>query len=291
MASFESALRLSAAGLAINAALAAIKIAAGVLGNSYVLIADGIESIADVFTSFVVWAGLRVSILPADANHPYGHGKAESIASATVSLSLLGAAIIIAVQSLREIISPQGPPRTFTLVVLVAVIVIKEILYRRVAHAGATLGSGVLKADAWHHRSDALTSAAAFIGISIALIGGKGFETADDWAAFVACGIIAWNGIRLLRGTLDEIMDASVSPEIVANVRKLAAEVEGVREIEKCRVRKVGLHLALDIHVVVDGDLSVRRGHAIAHQVEAKLRASEHRINDVTVHIEPDKIP
>jgi cation diffusion facilitator family transporter len=289
MASIESALRLSKAALAVNILLAGIKIAAGVLGNSYVLIADGIESVADVFTSFVVWGGLRVATLPADANHPYGHGKAESVASAIVSLSLLGAAIIIAVQSVREIFSPHGPPKYFTLVVLVVVILIKELLFRRVWKTGATLDSAVLKADAWHHRSDALTSSAAFIGIVIALIGGPGFEAADDWAALVACGIIAWNGTRLLRGTLDEIMDAAVSPEIVREVRKLAASVEGVIEIEKCRVRKTGLHLALDIHVVVDGDLTVRRGHAIAHEVEAKLRASQHRINDVTVHIEPDR--
>jgi cation diffusion facilitator family transporter len=288
MASLQSALKLSATSLVLNALLAGIKIAAGILGNSYVLIADGIESSADVFTSFVVWAGLRFAALPADANHPFGHGKAETIASGVVSLSLLGAAILIAVQSVGEIVTPQGPPRTFTLVVLVVVIIIKELLFRRVVRTGTELGSAALKADAWHHRSDALTSAAAFVGILIALVGGKGFETADDWAALVACAIIAWNGIRLLRGTLDEMMDASVSPEIVAAVRKLAAEVEGVIGIEKCRVRKIGLHLALDIHVVVDGDLSVRRGHAIAHEVVEKLRTSQHHINDVTVHIEPE---
>jgi cation diffusion facilitator family transporter len=290
MSSIQQALRLSKTALAINVALAVIKIAAGVLGNSYVLVADGIESIADVVTSFVVWSGLRVSVLPADANHPFGHGKAEPIASAIVSLALLGAAVVIAVQSVHEILTPHGPPKRFTLVVLVAVIVIKELLFRRVGQTGATLDSAVLKADAWHHRSDALTSAAAFIGILIALVGGPGWEMADDWAALVACGIIAWNGVRLLRGSLDEIMDASVSPHIVRAVRELAASVEGVIAIEKCRVRKIGLHLALDIHVVVDGDMSVRRGHAIAHQVVEKLRNSQHRINDVTVHIEPDRI-
>jgi cation diffusion facilitator family transporter len=287
MAALQSALKLSTVALAINAALAAIKIAAGVLGNSYVLIADGIESAADVFSSFVVWAGLRVAVRPADANHPYGHGKAEAIASAIVSLSLLGAAVILAVQSFREILAPQGPPRLFTLPVLIVVILIKEFLFRRVASAASSLGSAALKADAWHHRTDALTSAAAFVGIAIALIGGRGYETADDWAALVACAIIAWNGVRLLRETLDEMMDASVSPETVAALRKLAGEVEGVVAIEKCRVRKLGLHLALDIHVVVDGDLSVRRGHAIAHDVVKTLRASPHKVNDVTVHIEP----
>jgi len=288
MSSIESALRLSKAALAINVVLAGVKITAGVLGNSYVLIADGIESSADVFASFVVWSGLRVAIRPADANHPYGHGKAESVASAVVSLSLLGAAVLIAVQSVNEILAPHGPPKPFTLIVLVAVILVKEGLFRRVSKTGETLDSVVLKADAWHHRSDALTSAAAFIGILIALIGGPGFEAADDWAALLACAIIAWNGVRLLRGTLDQIMDAAVSPDIEREVRKLAASVEDVVAIEKCRIRKSGLHLTLDIHVVVKGDLTVRRGHAIGHQVAATLRASPHRINDVTVHIEPD---
>ncbi len=285
----QSALRLSAAAIALNGALAAVKIATGVMGNSYVLIADGIESIADVFSSFVVWAGLRVSLLPADANHPYGHGRAESIASAVVSISLLGAAIIIAIQSLREILAPQGPPHVLTLVVLIAVIFIKEFLFRRMARMGASLGSSALEADAWHHRSDALTSAAALVGIVIALIGGPSFATADDWAALVACAIIAWNGVRLLRRTLDDMMDAAVDPSITSEVRKLASDVEGVLQVEKCRIRKVGLHLALDIHVVVDGNFTVRRGHAIAHVVEENLRASKHRINDVTVHIEPEE--
>jgi cation diffusion facilitator family transporter len=287
MTSIDSALRLSLTAIAINIALAAVKIVTGVFGNSYVLIADGIESSADVVTSLVVWIGLRFSTRPADADHPYGHGKAESIASAIFAFSLLAAAVVIAVQSVREILTPHGPPHVFTLPVLLAVIAIKELLARRVSKTGASLDSAVLRADAWHHRSDALTSAAALVGILIALIGGPGFETADDWAALVACGIIAWNGIRLLRGALDEMMDAAVSPDIVREVRKLASSVEGVVEIEKCRIRKLGLHLALDIHVVVDGDLSVRRGHEIAHQVEARLRESQHRINDVTVHIEP----
>jgi cation diffusion facilitator family transporter len=289
MVSIDSALQYSKAALAINIVLAAVKITAGVLGNSSVLIADGIESAADVVTSIVVWCGLQLAVVPADANHPYGHGKAEAISSAIVSLALLVAAVIIAIQSVKQILTPQGPPKLFTLPVLIGVIVIKEVLFRRAAKTGVTLDSAVLKADAWHHRSDALTSAAALVGIVISLVGGPGFETADDWAALVACGIIAWNGMRLLRVTLDEIMDAAVSPDIVREVRKLAASVDGVMEIEKCRIRKSGLHLALDIHVVVDGELTVRRGHVIAHEVEAKLRSSAHRINDVTVHIEPDR--
>lgn len=271
----------------VNLLLAGVKIAAGIIGGSYVLIADGIESTADILSSLIVWSGLRFAALPADANHPYGHGKAEPIAGAIVSVVLLGAAVMIAVQSLYEIRNPHSPPAPFTLVVLVVVVVVKEVMFRLSWRTGSAIDSAALKADAWHHRSDALTSVAAFVGITIALVAGPGFETADDWAALLACAIIAWNGFRFLRNSLDEMMDAAVSPSIVEEVRRLAGDVEGVVEIEKCRVRKVGLHLALDIHVVVDGDLPVRRGHAIAHQVEAKLLHSHHRINDVVVHIEP----
>lgn len=285
--SLETGIRLSKLALLINSLLAATKIVAGVVGNSYVLIADGIESTADIFSSVVVWGALRVSAIPADENHPFGHGKAEPIASVIVSLLLLGAAVLIAIQSLHELVTPHRTPAWFTLPVLLAVIVVKETLFRFAFRTGRSLESTALKSDAWHHRSDALTSAAAFVGIGIALLGGPGYENADDWAALLACGVIAWNGFRLLRSALDEVMDASVSPDVVAEVRKLAGDVKDVAAVEKCRIRKVGLHLALDIHVMVDGDLSVHRGHEIAHQVKDRLLASQHRINDVTVHIEP----
>jgi cation diffusion facilitator family transporter len=280
-------LRLSALAVVVNILLAAVKIVTGVLGNSYALVADGIESTADIFSSFIVWSGLRIAVKPADAGHPFGHGKAESVAALVVSLMLLGAAAVIAVQSVGEIRTPQHAPEWFTLVVLVVVIVIKEMLYRSVVRMGHELESSALKGDAWHHRSDAFTSAAAFMGICIALFGGPGFESADDWAALAACSVIAWNGVRLLRASLDEVMDASVSPEIIEAIKSIAAQVEGVAGIEKCRIRKSGLHLSMDIHVLVDGEMSVRRSHAIAHLVKDRLLVSPHRINDVTVHIEP----
>ena len=288
--SVESGLRISALAVGINFLLAVGKIVTGVFGNSYALIADGIESTADIFSSFIVWSGLRIAVKPADANHPFGHGKAESIAAVVVSLMLLGAALFIAVQSVHEIHTPHQAPEWFTLVVLLGVIATKESLYRFVFKVGHNLESTALKGDAWHHRSDALTSAAAFIGISIALVGGPGYESADDWAALAACSVIAWNGLRLLRTALDEVMDVSVSPEVSGFIKSIAAEVEGVAGIEKCRIRKSGLHLAMDIHVMVDGNLSVRRSHAIAHQVKDRLLASQHRINDVTVHIEPSRL-
>lgn len=285
----NSGLRITAAAVGINALLAVGKIVAGVLGTSYALIADGIESSADIFSSFIVWSGLRIAVKPADADHPFGHGKAESIAALVVSLMLLAAAGLIAVQSIREIRTPHHAPESFTLVVLLGVIAIKETLARFAFKAGQSLESSALKGDAWHHRSDALTSAAAFIGITIALIGGPGFESADDWAALAACAVIGANGVRLFRGAVDELMDAAAPPEVVGFVRTIAAEVEGVDGIEKCRVRKHGLHLAMDIHVKVDGEMTVRRGHTIAHQVQDRLMASQHRIGDVTVHIEPSQ--
>ncbi len=288
--SIAPGLRISGLAVGINLLLAVGKIITGVFGNSYALIADGIESTADVFSSFIVWSGLRIAVKPADDDHPFGHGKAESIAAVVVALMLLGAAALIAVQSIREIRTPHHAPAWFTLVALLGVIAVKETLYRSVFKVGHSLESSSLKGDAWHHRSDALTSAAAFIGITIALIGGPGFESADDWAALAACAVIGFNGVRLFRGALDEVMDASVSPEVVGVVRAIAAGVDGVAGIEKCRIRKQGLHLAMDIHVRVDGDLSVRRGHAIGHQVKDRLLTSQHRIGDVTVHIEPFEV-
>jgi cation diffusion facilitator family transporter len=286
----KSGFRASVVSVVVNPLLAVVKIVAGVLGHSHALVADGIESCADVFSSLVVWKALRVSRKPPDEDHPYGHGKAESLAGILVVAALLGAAVIIGVQSVREIITPHRGPESFTLAVLILVVVVKEGLFRYISRAGNALGSTALKGDAWHHRSDAVTSLAAFVGISIALVGGEGYETADDWAALVACVVIAWNGLSLLRPAVAEVMDASVSRDVEDRVRSIASSVEGVMMIEKCRVRKSGLGLLMDIHVVVDGSLPVRDGHEIGHRVKDKLVASDLPIEDVVVHIEPDKI-
>ena len=275
--------------MAINVVLAVVKISAGLLGHANVLVADGIESTLDVAGSLIVMVSLRYSSLPADENHPFGHGKAETIASGIVALALLNAAGLIAVRSIIELQSPQPtPPALYTLPLLVGIIVVTEMLFRKALRVGGELGSSALVNDAWHHRADVLTSVAAFLGILVALVGGRGFEQADDWAALLACGVIAWNGLRLLGSAVNEVMDASVPPDTVRQVREIAGAVEGVITVEKCRVRKAGRHLSLDIHVVVDGNLNVRRAHAISHHVKDCLIAAPLRINDVTVHIEPD---
>jgi cation diffusion facilitator family transporter len=283
----RSGARLALAGLAINFILAATKIAAGILGNSYALIADGIESSLDIFGSLVIWYGLKVAAEPPDAEHPYGHGKAEPMAAIIVALLVIVAAVVLALQSVREIVTPHHAPAPFTLVVLVVVVLVKETLFRAVAGTGERIGSSAVRADAWHHRSDAITSIAAFIGISIALIGGRGWEPADDWAALLACGLIAFNGARLLRPALEEAMDAAPPKVLEESVRANAAAVEGVHAIDQCRVRKMGLEFYVDIHIEVNGTLSVRDGHGIAHAVKDAIRAANPAIVDVLVHVEP----
>ncbi len=289
MIEITDGLKISGSAIAINLTLALVKISTGVVGNSYALIADGIESTTDIFSSLIVMSGLRISTRPPDDDHPYGHGKAESLAGLIVALFLLGAALLIAVQSIREIRTPHHAPEWYTLVVLGLIIFVKEWLFRRMLKVGDEMESSALKNDAWHHRSDAITSMATFMGISIALIGGEGYETADDWAALLACGIIAFNGIRLLRGALSEVMDAAAPDEIENQIRQVACDVEGVVEIEKCRVRKSGLGYQMDLHVVVDGTKSVQEGHMIGHAVKDRLGEGPVPVTDVIVHIEPDQ--
>ena len=274
-------------GVLVSAFLAAVKIVSGIAGHSYALIADGVESLMDIFSSLVVLGSLKVASRPPDENHPYGHGRAESLGAMVVALGLLGAAVGIAIQSVHEIVTPDRAPAAFTLFVLAAVVATKEVLFRVLRRTGQDIESRALQTDAWHHRSDALTSLAAFIGISISLIGGPGYETADDWAALFACLVIAFNGVHLLRSTLDDVMDAAPPAELEQEIRGIAASVAHVEGIDKCRIRRSGLTLLVDVHVVVDGDLSVRRGHDIAHAVKAALLASRFSVLDVAVHIEP----
>jgi cation diffusion facilitator family transporter len=279
--------RVALLGLVINVVLASVKIVAGVVGHAYVLIADGMESVLDIGGSIVIWGGLTVAARPPDMTHPYGHGKAEPIAALLVALCVLAAAIGLAIESVREILTPHHGPAPFTLAVLVVVIVIKEVLFRYVNRIGQNLESTAVQTDAWHHRSDALTSAAAFIGISIALIGGERWQSADDWAALFACAVIAANGIRLARPAFYEIMDTAPSGKIVRCIRAVASSVSGVVEVEKCYARKMGLDYYVDLHVGVDGNISVQEGHEIAHRVKSAIQQSDSRVADVLVHIEP----
>ena len=279
--------RVALLGLVINVALASVKIVAGVVGHAYVLIADGIESALDVGGSIVIWGGLTVAARPPDRTHPYGHGKAEPIAALLVALCVLVAAIGLTVESVREILTPHHGPAPFTLGILVVVIVIKEVLFRYVNRIGKDLESTAVQTDAWHHRSDALTSAAAFIGISVALIGGEPWQSADDWAALFACAVIATNGVRLARPAFYEIMDTAPRAKFITSIRRVATSVPGVVDVEKCHARKMGLDYYVDLHVGVDGNISVHEGHEIAHRVKNAIQQSDSHVADVLVHIEP----
>jgi len=273
--------------LAANALLAGAKTVAGIFGHSQALIADGIESFADVVSSLMVWRGVVVAEVPADAEHPYGHGKAEPLAAIGVTVMLLGAAFWISVESIQQILIPHEAPRPWTLIVLLVVIIEKESLFRIVRNEALALENTAVQTDAWHHRSDAITSAAAALGIGISLVGGDRYEAADDWAAIAAACVIAWNGWRMLRPALNELMDRSPNREIIDQICKIAETTPGVEHVEKCLVRKMGYQYFVDMHVEVDPQMTVQRSHDIAHDVKDKIRNHLPRVHDVLVHIEP----
>jgi len=284
----ETSARLVLRGIGLNALLAAVKLAGGVFGHTYALIADAAESMLDILSSILVWAGFRVAAQPPDQNHPYGHGKAEPLAGLAVSGFIFAMAGWVAWHAVREIRTPHQGPAWWTLLVLAGVIVAKTWFSRRMSMKGEEVGSTTLGIEAMHHWSDALTSGAAFVGICIALWGGVGWETADDWAALFGCVIIAFNGFNMFTKALGDVMDTAAPQNFENEVRALALAVPGVQALDKVRMRKSGLSHLVDIQVRVDGNLTVREGHDIAHAVKDALIASApHRISDVTVHIEP----
>lgn len=276
-------------GLCINIALSIIKLVAGLVGHSYALIADAIESLADVFGSLVVWHGVNVAARPADAEHPYGHGKAEALAALAVAMLIFAAGLGIAVEAVREILTPHHSPAAFTLWVLLGVVLVKETLFRFVRGVATDTESGAVLVDAWHHRSDAITSAAAAVGISVALVGGPAYAPADDWAALLASGVILYNAWLLSRAPLSELMDAEPT-NIIDHVRGIAARVAGVRGVEKVFARKSGVGYWIDMHVEVDPQMTVLESHRIAHAVKDRVREAMPSIRDVLVHIEPFEV-
>lgn len=283
----QKSLRVTLVGMAVNAVLAAGKLVAGIFGHSHALIADAVESLADVFASIITWRGLVVAAAPADADHPYGHGKAEPLAAAGIATILLFSAFLIASQAFRELFTARESPAPFTLGVLLLTVFLKEGLFRFAFRAGDRLESALLQTEAWHHRSDALTSLAAALGIGVALLGGPKWARADSIAAIVAAGLIAWNGTQLLRPALAELMDTAPGRKFENEIRKIAGEISGVDNVEKCFIRKMGCQYFVDLHIEVNPQMSVQMAHDIAHQVKDRIREQEPAIRDVLVHIEP----
>lgn len=271
-----------------NASLALIKGFAGFFGNSYALIADAIESTTDIFSSLLVLFGLKYAKRPADKNHPYGHGKIEPLITFIVVVFLVTSATIIAYESIQHIQTAHKTPKSWTLIVLGCIILWKEISFQIVIRKSKETNSSSLKADAWHHRSDAITSVMAFIGISIAIIFGEGFETADDWAALLASTIILYNSYLIFRPALGEIMDEHFYDELINKIREKSLEVQGVLGTEKCFVRKAGMYFHIDLHVLVNGKISVIEGHDISHKLKDYLKNEIPNLGHVLIHIEPN---
>jgi len=285
----ERSLRATFLGIGVNVVLAAGKLAGGVFGHSHALIADAMESLTDILSSIIVWRAVVLAAEPPDRDHPYGHGKAEAIAAAVVSTMLLLAALGIAINAGRQLFGPREPPRAFTLYILIGVVVVKELVFRYVSRQAKMAQSGAVAADAWHHRSDAITSLAAAIGISACLLGGPRWVYADDASALFAAVIIGWNAWRLLRPALDELMDAAPSAVLLGQIRATAAAVGGVQAVEKCQARKTGFAYLVDMHIEVDPAMTVQEGHQIAHQVKSRVREAVPSVKDVLVHVEPGK--
>lgn len=286
----EQAVNTTYRSIAGNIALAFGKAIAGYFGNSYALIADAIESTGDVFSSLLVLVGLKYSTRPADENHPYGHGKAEALVTFAVVGFLVVSATVIAYESIEHIRTPHKIPEKWTLIVLGGIVLIKELFYRFVSKKSDETNSSSLKADAWHHRSDAITSALAFVGISIAIFMGPGYETADDWAALLASGIIVYNAWLIFRPALGEILDEHLYDDLIVRIREISLTVPGVIDTEKCHVRKTGMTYFVDLHLTVNGKLSVSEGHSIAHALKDTLQAHIPEIADVLIHVEPDDL-
>jgi len=284
----HKAIRTSVYSILLNLAIAVIKWLTGVFGNSYALIADAIESTADVFSSLLVLIGLKASTKPPDDNHPYGHGRVEVLSTFSVVGFLLISATVIAYESIQNIRTPHEAPKGFTLIVLTGIIIFKELSFQYVKRKSNETNSQSLLADAWHHRSDAITSVLAFIGISIALIFGKGFESADDWAALFASFIIAYNAYRIFRPVWGEISDEQLYDDLIEEIRQIALKVPGVIDTEKCHVRKMGMVYYVDLHMIVKGDISVMEGHRIAHELKDEIQRQLPEVADVLVHTEPD---
>lgn len=280
-------MRAALLALGVNAALVAVKVTAGLLGNSYALVADGVESTLDMFSALIVWRGLAVAGRTPDDRYHFGYGKAESLAGAAVALMLLVAAVGISVQAVREIVTPHHVPAPFTLAVLVVVVVVKGVLSRWMMGVGSEVGSSAVQADAWHHRSDAITSGAAFVGITVALIGGPEWAPADDVAALLASGVIAFNGLRLLRPAVQDLMDRAPDPRVLERVEHASRSVSGVLQVEKIQARRAGMGYFVTLHVEADPEMALHAAHALGHDVKDAVQAALPDVLDVVVHMEP----
>jgi cation diffusion facilitator family transporter len=271
----------------VNGSLGAAKLLAGILGNSYALIADACESFADVMSSCVTFLALRKALQPADSDHPAGHGRAETLASAVTALVLIAVGAMILWKSTGSLALPRTAPSPLTLLVLVPVILTKEWLFRTMRERGKTTGSLAVLAEAWHQRSDVVTSVAALLGIITAWVGGPAYSHADSWAAMAASVWLIGTGLWLLGPALHELMEGSVDPALLEFIEETSNNCPGIKGVDKVWVRKLGMRLMVDLHIEVDPDITVQEGHRLSHEVKDKLQHELPQVRDVMVHVEP----
>lgn len=284
---YREAMRAALLGLVVNLALGVVKLVAGLVGPSFALISDAVNSLGDTLTSIVTLAALWYAQQPADEEHPYGHTRVETVAGAYVAILVIASALFVGWEAASRLNQPHALPPIWTLWIAGANAVIKEALYWYKRDVGRRTRSMAIVANAWDHRSDALCSLAVLIGLSIVRFAGPDFLWADEMAALVVVTVIIWTGGRLLWQSTSELLDPQADPEIVQRIREMAAEVPGVSDVEKLWVRKTGLEYLVDVHIQVDAALTVDEGHRIGHAVKDRLVQQMATVRDVLVHLEP----
>lgn len=284
---YRSAMRAAGLGLLVNVVLGIVKLVGGIIGSSFALISDAVNSLGDALTSIVVLFALWFAQRPADEEHPYGHTRAEAIAAAYVALLIVMSALLVGWEAIERLWTEHIAPPVWTMWIAGANVLIKEGLYRYKQRVGQRIGSAAIMANAWDHRSDALCSLAVLIGLAAVRWGGPSFLWADEAAALFVVAAIVWSGGWLLARSTSELLDPQADEELVAQIRQVAAAVPGVRAVEKLWVRKTGIEFLADIHIEVDAKMTVEEGHRIGHDVKDQLLARFASLRDVLVHLEP----
>ena len=272
-------------GSAVNAGLATLKLGLGFLGGSTALVADGVHSLSDLATDLVVLGGIRLASRPADRSHAFGHGKFETLAGVLVALALIGAGAWLIREAAAGLAHPQGAPRSGLVMAVAGVsILAKEALYRATTRTALRLHSTALQANAWHHRSDALSSVAVLLGGATTALG---YPIGDKVAAIAVGGMVLMAAASILRRAFHELLEGALSEEEKLAISQAIESVEGVQGWHRLRTRRLGRQALVDVHIQVDPNLSVRRAHKIATQVEQAVSRSLDGLASVVVHVEP----
>jgi cation diffusion facilitator family transporter len=279
--------KVALGGMVVSCVLAVVKIITGLMAGSISVVADGFESVGDVFASGLVFLGLTVAARPADSNHPYGHGRAETLTGLLVGLLMMAAGCGISFHALLLVNVPHQPPAAYAVWPLIASIGIKSVLGGVKYRLGKKIGSAALAADAWNDAVDIVSGIAALGAVSLTLYDPQRFLAADHYGGFAVGLIVIFTGLRIARDTGLQLMDTMPDEQMMRTIREVAQQVSGVEGVEKCFARKTGLQYHVDLHLEVDPEITVRSSHDIAEQVRNRIRHDLNWVADVLVHVEP----